>query len=224
MKFELLDCCPVPSKLYPILLEIKKEIGCTYNSLYRGQDPNAQKYLKGTAPCYKHNQAWIYANYPPGVANPPGYSTHECKNDGVAYSWPRGGTIPWWACGIDVDVAHVQAFINAAAKRGWLATITYPGSAVEYHHVNFRKLPKYKVFKDLKSGQRGPRVWILTWRLLKLGYMAKATAHFYDPVTLAVKTFQRKHHLTSDGIVGPATWHQLAVNYRQWKKHHPKGK
>jgi len=223
MDFKVIDCCPCPADLYPILKAIKDETGCVFASIYRGEDPKAQKYLTGGPPCFKHNQAWIYTHYPPGVANPPGRSTHECKNDGVAYPWWRVfASIPWWACGIDVDDAHVQAFCNAARRHGWIATVTYPGSPVEYHHVNFRKQPVIP-FRDIKPNARGPRVLYFTYRLQKMGYISKATQHYYGPVVTAIKKFQKQHRLVVDGIIGPATWNQINVQYRYWQKHH-KGK
>lgn len=235
MKFKVLDCCPVPSKLYPELAAIKQTTGCTYASIYRGEAAAAQKYLTGAAPCYKHNQAWIYAHYPPGVANPPGYSTHECRNDGVAYTqWLRGAPIPWWACGIDVDDAHVQAVCNAARGRGWIVTITYPGSTVEYHHVNFRKQPTINIFKPLKRGSKGRRVKALQKKLALIRrpttkkhehYLKwnQASGIYGEATAAAVKKFQHDHHLTVDGVYGLHTHRQMKVSWRvhkKWEKSH----
>lgn len=230
MEYTTIDCCPVDTRLAPHLIQIKQATGCVYQSVYRGLDPNAQKYLTGAAPCYKHNQAWIYANYPPGVANPPGYSTHECKNDGVAYTaWLRGASIPWWCCGIDVDDAHVAAVCAEAQKLGWIVTITYPGSSVEYHHVNFRKNPGIKkLIPVLKHGSKGPRVTALTKKLAfierpnKPGvtYMNQTTNNFNHNVEDAVKLFQSDHHQVADGIVGSHTRAQLKVAARNERRRH----
>lgn len=233
MEFKVIDCCPVPAKLEPELAAIKKATGCTYASIYRGQAKAAQKYLTGAAPCFKHNQAWIYAHYPPGVANPPGYSTHECRNDGVAYSaWARGAPIPWWACGIDVDDAHVAAVCAEGRKRGWTVTVTYPGSTVEYHHVNFRKQPRIAL-PALKKGKRGPRVKALGKKLgilhrpkPKQGTYLKwsqVSSRFDGHLEDAVKRFQIDHHLTADGVVGVHTRRQLKVSWRWHKQHHKGG-
>lgn len=226
MEFKVIDCCPAPSQLVPILAQIKSETGCVYASVYRGEDPAAQQYLTGAAPCYKHNQAWIYANYPPGVANPPGRSTHELRSDGVAYLGPAGRPLFWWQCGIDVDDAHVQAFIAAAKRHGWVATITYPGSAVEYHHVNFRIEPKFHVFPVLKKGSKGPRVKHLTRKLHFVSHPGQYGKHYLgashfkynDTVASAVKRFQADHHLTADGVFGHHTAKQLNVSVRYEKK------
>lgn len=134
--------CPVPRLLAPFISQVLHESGAHLQSCYRGADAETLLHHLG-----KHSQAELYRGWlmhRPGFnpANPPGYSTHELRNDGAAYKqWLRGGRIPWWACGIDVDDAHVHAFIRAAAKHGWVVVQTYPNSTGEYHHVNFRKPP-----------------------------------------------------------------------------------
>jgi hypothetical protein len=221
--FVTINCCPVEDVFAPYLLIIQTKTGCTYASVYRGSDPGAAKYLTGGAPCYKHNQAWIYANYPPGVANPPGRSTHEKYSDGVAYLGPIGRPLLWWQCGIDVDDAHVQAFIAAAREEGWTVTITYPGSAVEYHHVNFRLAPGpiKKSIPVLKEGSKGPRVKRLTKHLHFIHsphhgdpYLDHTPSTFNSNVVAAVKKFQADHHLTADGVVGHHTAVQIKVSVR----------
>lgn len=221
--YTTIDNCPVDDRFAPILRAIKSDCGCTYQSIYRGSDAGAQKYLTGGPPGYKHNQAWIYAHYPPGVANPPGRSTHECRSDGSAYAGPVGRWLFWWQCGIDVDNAHVQAFIKAAAKHGWSVTITYPHSPVEYHHVNFRKLPNY--FKNLKRGSKGPRVRTISHRLTIIHdpathkpYLEKSSWTYDIAVYAAICKFQKTHHQKVDGIYGVQTSRQLTASYRYWRK------
>lgn len=225
-KFVRVDCCPVDTRLAPVLVKIKNKIGCSYQSVYRGQAPGAQKYLTGAAPCFKHNQAWIYAHYPPGVANPPGRSTHEQRNDGVAYRGWVGMPLPWWCCGMDIDDAHVGAFIREAAREGYTATITYPGSRVEYHHVNFRKAPKLPR-PPLKLHSRGRRVKYVTGILSKIHsptthkpYLPYRYKIYKPAVEKAVRQFQIDHHQKPDGIYGPQTARQLARSWRWWKQNH----
>lgn len=142
MKYVEVQACPVPAKLAPFLRKLLAESGAHLQSCYRGADAQALLHRYG-----KHSQTELYNGWRqhlPGFnpANPPGFSTHELRNDGTAYSqWPRGARIPWWACGIDIDDAHVQAFIRAAARHGWKVARTYPSTLSEYHHVNFRKPP-----------------------------------------------------------------------------------
>jgi hypothetical protein len=51
--------------------------------------------------------------------------------------------------------------VKAAAKRGWIATVTYPGNPREGHHVNFRKEPEGDDGL-VNKGDRGPAVRKLT--------------------------------------------------------------
>src|SRR5213592_4041601 len=75
-------------------------------------------------------------------ANAPGQSTHERFNDGKAYTfWPPFIKLPVWARGIDVQRDRVDAFCAEARREGFTVTLTYPGSAKEAQHVNFRKKP-----------------------------------------------------------------------------------
>lgn len=236
MNFKVVDCCPVPDKgNFPeLLLKIKAETGCSYQSIYRGSDPGAAKYLQGNSPCYKHDQRWIYAHYPPGVANPPGRSTHELFSDGVAFAGPVGRRLFYWQCGIDVDDAHVQAVIRCAAKHGWTATVTYPGSSVEYHHINFRRMPVFNPFPTLKHGDHSVRVRRLAKRLAfvfspktNLPYLQQDQVRytFDGNIEAALKRFQSEHHQKGDGVYGIQTSRQLDVSVRRekvrqknWKK------
>lgn len=144
MKYAILDDCPVPKPLYPILRKLKKETGCTYQSIYRGTDAEALLNAHG-----KHSQAYLYAHQGTqgiGPANPPGQSTHELRSDGVPYPGPVGRKLHWWQCGIDADDAHVQALIAAAHRHGWKLYRPY-GSGSEFHHINFARKPsRWKAF------------------------------------------------------------------------------
>jgi hypothetical protein len=53
---------------------------------------------------------------------------------------------------------------------------------------------------------RGPMVLLFTQRLVKLGYLDRRWFHFTQGVETAVKKFQKDHHFTADGVVGPTTW------------------
>lgn len=152
MRYVVVQGCPVPKKLAPFLRKVLAESGASLQSAYRGYD--AEQLLQRLG---KRSQRQLYLAYlhrAPGAnpANPPGRSTHELRNDGVAYTrahpggthagqWAAGDKLPWWACGLDIDDAHVTAFIKAARRHGWTVARTYPTSKAEYHHVNFRKPP-----------------------------------------------------------------------------------
>lgn len=215
---------PLPYKLGMLMEELLKEIGISYiNSGLRTQA--AVTWARGQGAVLS-SQAELYQGYitgQPGYnpANPPGYSTHERRSDGVAFpQWTRGLPIPWWACGIDIDPGYIPSLISAARKRGWIVSITYPGNPSEGHHVNFRREPKFSIFKPLKRGSRGRRVKKLTRRLKYLGRWEGKPVKGYGPrVEKAVKEFQKKNHLVADGVVGPRTMRQININFRQkWQK------
>jgi hypothetical protein len=139
MQLAVLDRCAVPRRLKPVLWVIKRRSGCTFESLYRGQD--AAKLL---ARFGKHTQAYLYEHQnEPGFnpANPPGFSTHELFNDGMVYPrLRRGAKLEYWQLGIDVDDQDVEDAIAAAAHYGWHLRRPY-SSGSEQHHLNFTKKP-----------------------------------------------------------------------------------
>lgn len=223
-KFKVIDGCPVDARLYPELVAIKKAAGYTnsalYNSIYRGDDARALLNKHG-----KSSQKQLYILFQQGrgnPANPPGYSTHEERNDGVAYrKWPRGARIPYWAVGI--DSRDPRKLMEAARKRGWTVTLTYPNNPREAHHCNFRKEPKLKLFRALRKGSRGPRVATMTARLAYLGYLdgvspRRGTGGFGPRVEAAVKRFQKRHQQKVDGIYGIHTHRQLLASVAHTKR------
>ena len=140
MRFCVIDGCPCPRPLYPVLRKLKAETGCTFNSIYRGEGARALLHRHG-----KHTQAELYQLFLAGQgapANPPGASTHELFSDAAAYPGvPRGERLRWWQCGLDVNDADVPKVIAAARRHGWHVFRPY-SSASEAHHVNFRRRPR----------------------------------------------------------------------------------
>jgi peptidoglycan hydrolase-like protein with peptidoglycan-binding domain len=151
-------------------------------------------------------------------ANPPGQSTHECRNDGVAFPGPARLPLRYWQVGVDClfqggsGVATVRA---RASARGWTFTLTYPGNPREAHHGNFRREPI--LFRPLKRGSRGPRVAAFTRRLAYLKFLPERTGGFGDKVEDALKAFQRRYELVDDGVYGAQTARQLATAVRSKK-------
>lgn len=236
MDFVSVDCCPCPAQLAPVLLRIKAATGCVYQSIYRGSDPKARKILDA---CGKHDQAYLYRMH--GIdplhfapANPPGQSTHELRSDGVAYRTvlPRRA-LAWWQVGIDVDDAHVQAFIREAAREGYTATVTYPSSPREYHHVNFRKKPAVSIWlwRPVKRSMTGRRARNIVNALafvhgphtdrpyLEHGWGHKGKLHdrIDKNVQDAIERFQRDHYQKADGVVGLQTIRALRAANRRRK-------
>lgn len=149
------------------------------------------------------------------AANPPGKSTHERRNDGLAYPrWRLFLKLPVWGRGIDVERDRVPAFCDEARKEGFIVTLTYPSSSQEAQHVNFRKPPKISIWsvRPLRAGDRGPRVsqvvrllWFLRSPLTDEPYLdphVMPHGRFTPPVEHAVGAFQRDHHQKLDGTVG----------------------
>lgn len=213
MKYVVVERCPVPEKLAPTLERILARSGATLQSCYRGADANALLHRLGKSSQSDLWNGWIRRLPGFNPANPPGRSTHELRNDGVAYRGPVGMVLSWWQVGIDVDDRHVAAFIREATREGFTVTVTYPTSPREYHHVNFRKAPKLTL-PALKLGSRGPRVAKLTRRLWALGYLSRAYWNYDRAVAAAVRHFQIEHHQNADGVAGTQTLRQLAVAKR----------
>jgi hypothetical protein len=139
MNFRVIDGNPFPRSIAPYFAILKADVpGSFINSGYRGDD--AAHILNKFG---KHTQRQIFASSPPGVANPPGYSSHELRSDGnpAYHGVPRGSAIPEWQCGIDINDQFVSAWIGAAKKRGWILMRPY-SAGVEYHHLVFQKQPR----------------------------------------------------------------------------------
>jgi hypothetical protein len=165
------------------------------------------------------------------AANPPGKSTHERRNDGVAYAWwPPFFKLPVWGRGIDVQRDRVAAFCTEARNEGFTVTLTYPSSHDEAQHVNFRKEPKISPWKlrPLKEGMRGPRGSIvvrLLWALIDpqrgrpyLDPRIRPHGKITPQVVAAVKAFQRDHHLPANGVIGIHTIRALRAARRLQEK------
>ena len=219
---------PLPAKLAEVVEPILKVIGASVTSGARDQAAIDFARARGAV---LSSQAELYRgwlNRLPGYnpANPPGQSTHEGKNDGVAFRfWPRFFNLPWWAWGL--DLSDSRGFVRAANERGFMAAITYPGDPREGHHVNLRKTPSRRAlrwvrratFPVLRKGSRGPRVGAMTKRLVYLGWLdGDPTGRFDERVEDALASFQRHYDQKPDGVYGRQTDHQLKVAVRGRKR------
>jgi hypothetical protein len=223
MEFVVIDHCPAPASMGPVLRAIRTAVvggGTLYNSIYRGEDAAALLHAND-----KRTQAELFAELGPGVANPPRQSTHELYNDGVAYRGWRGQKLrAHWKVGLDVNDSLVRATMAEAAKHNWILTQTYPGSAVEFHHLNFRKPPVY--FHTLKRGSRGPRVWWVQRKLKVLGdapHRPMKRGRFDANTEANLKILQGHWKLKQDGIYGPhtsTTLHRALRKHARDKKEH----
>ena len=229
MKFEVIDACPVPAKLAPVVRRIKAKSGATLVSCDRSRA--AEPLLRRHG---KSSQAQLYQMFLNGTGNPanrPGQSTHERRNDGVAYRGPVGMPLRYWQVGMDWDIPHVQAVIRAARAEGFTASVTYPNSSRERQHVNFRREPRLRpVFRALKRGVISPRVASVRSSLelvrdpeSRRPYLSRANAprnraFFDEGLYHALREFQRDHGQHDDGVYGVQTARQLAASVRFRKR------
>src|SRR5258708_7161273 len=140
MEFVIVDDCPVPNQLADDIVKIKQLSGAHLNSCDRSQE--AEPFLGRFGKMSQRQLFEGFQQHKPGFnpANPPGFSTHERHNDGIAYPVPRGAQLDWWQVGMDWD--NPPAVIKVASTLGWIVTTTYPGSAHEVQHLNFLKEPE----------------------------------------------------------------------------------
>lgn len=139
MKLRVVDGCPCPASVAPYIARILDRAGQSANSIYRGEDARALLHAHG-----KHTQREIFQSSPPGVANPPGRSTHELLSDTRAYAGPAGRKLAEWQVGVDSGANTTRdrdAIQRAARELGWPVKHPY-AAGVELHHWNFVKRPR----------------------------------------------------------------------------------
>jgi hypothetical protein len=215
------------TKLGPVIAEISKKSKCEVTRVYAGQDAAKLIHSVGlhTQAEVKHLSDIGTPGY--GPANPPDQSTHCERNDGVAYRLPKRVWLPWWACGMDLKISEIPAFIREAAREHSLVTRTYPNSRGEAQHCNFRKAPKLpNIWKSrpLKFGSQGRRVKFITRMLVQIPsatgsrYLISPSNTMTARIVKAVEEFQRDHHQRPDGVVGVQTRDQILASYRWHKK------
>lgn len=228
MKYELIDCKPVPAKLAPAMRRVRATGSAVLTSCARNQE--AVDFARRMG-CTLSSQVELYAGWVArrrgfNPANPPGRSTHEFRNDGVAYAGRAGSKLRWWQVGQDWGTrAGAEETVREYARLGFTAAVTYPGNPREGHHINLRKMPRIiKPFPILKRGSRGARVKEVTRRLAvartpgdKTPYLPGPQSIFDAKVWEALRRFQKDHGQKADGIYGRQTARQLAASYRYWK-------
>jgi hypothetical protein len=150
MRWRVIDGCPCPRDVAPYIYIVLRGAGQTAAAIYRGDDKKAGRILHRYG---KHTQrelanataaqraAWGVQ----GTPNPPGYSEHELRSDGVGNPHvPRGGKLEGWQIGVDSggnDEASQRAIEHAAHKHHW--HVRHPYSAgIEGHHWCFATHPK----------------------------------------------------------------------------------
>ena len=227
MAFEIIDGKPVPAALAAELRAVKAAAGNpTLTSCMRTQ--KAVNFARALGHQLSSQAELVeLAKHGGNPANPVGQSTHELRSDGVAFVGPVGRKLAYWQVGTDWGTqANAKKIVAAASARKWTATITYPNSTRELHHVNFRRKPILNVIPVLKLGSKGPRVAGLRRTLFFIHsahtgeryFRTNKGAVFTPQLEAAVKLFQHDHGQTDDGKVGTETRRQLAVARRREHK------
>lgn len=236
MKFAEIDRCAVPQVIANEVTEVKRRTGATLNSCDRSDAAEAILNRNG-----KSTQEQLYLGFIRGLpgynpANKPGQSTHERRNDGVAFRGPVGMLLPAWKVGQDWQPSEVPDILRAYAQLGWRATLTYPGNPRETQHVNVvSKGRDFVPFRVIRRGSRGAKVAYVRWAL---GFVHDPDTHkpylpksqrlkaltrkqdrtFGEQLEAAVKRFQRDWGQRPDGVYGRQTDAQLKSRVRARKR------
>ena len=222
MKYAIIHGKPCPADMLAELDAIADATGLTYTSLLRTQDAVDHARARGHKLSSQAELRSCYLRGVPGCnpANPVGRSTHELRNDGVAFRGPMGMALRHWQLGI--DSSNARALIREGTARGWRPALTYPHNPRESHHVNFRAEPIF--FAALRKGDRGRRVKAMTTLLRDLRspyswdrYLPHRYTTFGAVVRDALERFQDEHELEADGILGAQSANQLDVSMRRQK-------
>ena len=114
--------------------------------------------------------------------------------------------------GLAVDFAtqEMRTIVDKiGAKYGWAKKWSDAPSEwwhIKYRHGEYPAVNAYKPLRVLKNGSKGVAVFTLQRRLRYLGYTKATPTGVFGPKTAStVRAFQRRHHLTPDGIAGAKT-------------------
>jgi hypothetical protein len=92
-------------------------------------------------------------------------------------------------------------------------------SPSEFHHLCATKWPAMGAVLGMRRGDKRRSVGMLTRRLVFIGEFDGAETNVFDKsVEKAVKSYQGKKNLATDGVVGPATWAELDQSVRRRKE------
>lgn len=219
-RYQEIAGCPVPVELAGPIGNVIARTKQQPTSVARCNDPECVAILHAHG---KHSQVEICDATPAersawgivGTPNRPGQSTHELRSDGVAYGGPVGRKLAGWQCGMDWPDGSIPQVMAAFRAIGCVPIHPY-ASGAEYHHLNLAKAPRVPL--RLVRGDRGPRVWLLTHRMAVAGLLPHPGLFFSAHVEQAIRAFQKRIHVTPDGIVGPVTWCNIEVAARRARK------
>lgn len=125
---------------------------------------------------------------------------------------------PGWCWGIDGTGRFIRETIDGRAKRlarpylgytdDFLGYMVTPATPVKKVIAKAKPKPK-ATMPTVKLGSTGEAVRRLQTLLNKHGARLKVDGIFGAKTLAAVRAFQKKVHITIDGIVGPQTWGKL---------------
>ena len=127
-----------------------------------------------------------------------------------------------WALAIDLMNMAQRRMIDKIGRAFGFAK-AWSDASWEWWHIKWRagtyaavaKVKRYP--RNLKAGSSGKTVGKLNYLLRGKGFKSipahgkKGHDYFGRKTKSAVKRFQKAHHLTADGVVGPSTWQALGV-------------
>lgn len=137
-------------------------------------------------------QVLFWRTMPRGRAAYPGTSNHGCARAG------------------DCDPPTIRAMRSHGSTYGWAKTEAFS----EPWHWCFtgptaasRRVRLPVSWPTLRIGDRRGEVYRAQTYLYHKGYFKARRSSTFGPLTrAAVRRFQKDHHLTADGVIGPRTW------------------
>jgi hypothetical protein len=126
-----------------------------------------------------------------------------------------------WGTAIDLFSTQDRATVDRiGAKYGW--SKAWSDAQSEWWHILYQPGHYTPGPAPIKFGDKGLRVLGMTSRLRDCGWLPRPYFNFSRPVHGAVVAFQRFHHLTPDGEVGPVTDRALTDAATTCKRTHRK--
>jgi peptidoglycan hydrolase-like protein with peptidoglycan-binding domain len=102
----------------------------------------------------------------------------------------------------------VATMAMGASTTAASASVTAPSTVAVAQHPGL-------IWPVVHKGDRGPRVVKIQYLLNQHGIRVKVDGRFDFKTKLAVKFFQKRHHIFPSGVVGARTWERLIVTV--WK-------
>ena len=117
----------------------------------------------------------------------------------------------WWMIASKHFTSYFKARgISATHGADWNKNGKYTDEKfLDAPHFQLDNTPEPQFTKTLKLGDKGEEVKSLQSKLIAKGYKLVADGDFGNKTLEAVKDFQNRNGLTSDGIVGRMTWSKL---------------